>query len=150
MLLDVCDCNHIFVSMTALTEFYAFFLLWGVLLTRICRRLPQLQASIIVLTNEVQASLILYSWHVTVISMSQLCSKFKFSQPYLLYAILWVYPSMTFIVAFYDMYLCLLWHCIEYKMMCIAAFYDLYGGLIWLHIASTYIFLRQFDSNSNV
>jgi len=113
-------------------------------------RLPQLQASIIVLTNEVQASLILYSWHVTVISMSQLCSKFKFSQPYLLYAILWVYPSMTFIVAFYDMYLCLLWHCIEYKMMCIAAFYDLYGGLIWLHIASTYIFLRQFDSNSNV
>ena len=51
--LDVCDCNHIFVSMTALTDFYAFLIMrcviywWG----SSARWLPQLHASIIVLTS---------------------------------------------------------------------------------------------------
>jgi len=90
----------------------------------------------------------------TVISMSQLDSKFKFSHPLAvicgsmgvsLYDFVSL-PSMTCIFVFYDIVLSTKYmtcYCLPWP-----AIYGLYSCLIWHHIASTYIFLGQFDSNS--
>jgi len=92
--------------------------------------------------------------HATAISMSQLDSKFKFSHPLAvicgsmgvsLYDFVSL-PSMTCIFVFYDIVLSTKYmscYCLPWP-----AIYGLYSCLIWHHIASTYIFLGQFDSNS--
>ena len=69
-----------------------------------------------------------------------LCS---FSYVSMLEHILWQSVSVLLPVCFYTrvcMFRCLLW----------PAVYDLYGCLLWLYIASTYMFMCQFDSNSNI